>query len=48
VNHSLLTLLNPDEVEVVIRLADEAAVDEMWRGAANVCPEVSQQAWTRS
>jgi insertion element IS1 protein InsB len=30
VNHRLLTLLNPDEVEVVIRLADEAEVDEMW------------------
>jgi insertion element IS1 protein InsB len=30
VNHYLLTLLNPDEVEVVIRLADEAEVDEMW------------------
>ena len=29
-NHYLLTLLNPDEVEVVIRLADEAEVDEMW------------------
>jgi len=30
VNPQLLTLLNPDEVEVVIRLADEAEVDEMW------------------
>jgi insertion element IS1 protein InsB len=30
VNHRLLTLLNPDEVEVVIRRADEAEVDEMW------------------
>ena len=29
-NHRLLTLLNTDEVEVVIRLADEAEVDEMW------------------
>ena len=28
-NHYLLTLLNPDEVEVVIRLADEAEVAEM-------------------
>jgi insertion element IS1 protein InsB len=30
VNQRLLTLLNPDEVEVVIRIADEAEVDEMW------------------
>jgi insertion element IS1 protein InsB len=30
INHRLLALLNPDEVEVVIRLADEAEVDEMW------------------
>jgi insertion element IS1 protein InsB len=30
VNDRLLTRLNPDEVEVVIRLADEAEVDEMW------------------
>jgi insertion element IS1 protein InsB len=30
VNHQLLALLNPAEVEVVIRLADEAEVDEMW------------------
>ena len=29
-NQRLLALLNPDEVEVVIRLADEAEVDEMW------------------
>ena len=29
-NHQLLALLNPDEVEVVIRLAGEAEVDEMW------------------
>ena len=29
-NHHLLALLNPDEVEVVIRLAEEAEVDEMW------------------
>jgi hypothetical protein len=28
VNYQLLALLNPDEVEVVIRLADEAEVDE--------------------
>lgn len=28
-NHRLLALLNPDEVEVVIRIADEAEVDEM-------------------
>jgi insertion element IS1 protein InsB len=26
----VLNLLNPEEVEVVIRLADEAEVDEMW------------------
>jgi insertion element IS1 protein InsB len=26
----VLNLLNPDEVEVVIRLADEAEVDDMW------------------
>jgi insertion element IS1 protein InsB len=25
-----LALLNPDEITVVIRLADEAEVDEMW------------------
>jgi insertion element IS1 protein InsB len=30
VNRRLLTLLNPDKVTVVIRLADEAEVDEMW------------------
>jgi insertion element IS1 protein InsB len=30
VNHRLLALLNPAEVEVVIRLAEEAEVDEMW------------------
>jgi insertion element IS1 protein InsB len=30
VNHRLLTLWNPDEVEVVIRRAEEAEVDEMW------------------
>jgi insertion element IS1 protein InsB len=30
VNQRLLTLLNPDEVEVAIRIADEAEVDEMW------------------
>jgi insertion element IS1 protein InsB len=30
VNHRLLALLNPDEVTVVIRLAEEAAGDEMW------------------
>jgi insertion element IS1 protein InsB len=29
-NHRLLTLLHPDEVEIVIRRADEAEVDEMW------------------
>ena len=29
-NHRLLALVNPDEVTVVIRLADEAEVDEMW------------------
>jgi insertion element IS1 protein InsB len=30
VNHRLLALLNPAEVAVVIRLAEEAEVDEMW------------------
>jgi len=30
VNRRLLALLNPDEVTVVIRLAEEAEVDEMW------------------
>jgi insertion element IS1 protein InsB len=30
VTHRLLALLNPDEVNVVIQLADEAEVDEMW------------------
>jgi insertion element IS1 protein InsB len=30
VNHRLLAWLNPDEVTVVIRLAEEAEVDEMW------------------
>jgi insertion element IS1 protein InsB len=30
VNQRLLTLLHPDEVEVVIRIAEEAEVDEMW------------------
>jgi hypothetical protein len=30
VNHRLLALLNPDEVSVVMGLADEAEVDEMW------------------
>ncbi len=29
-NRRLLALLHPDEVTVVIRLADEAEVDEMW------------------
>jgi len=29
VNHTLLPLLNPDEVDVVIRLADEAEVNEI-------------------
>lgn len=29
VNHTLLALLNPDEVDVVIRLADEAEVNEI-------------------
>ena len=29
-NHRLLAVLNPAEVEVVIRLAEEAEVDEMW------------------
>ena len=29
-NHRLLALLNPAEVAVVIRLAEEAEVDEMW------------------
>jgi insertion element IS1 protein InsB len=30
VNSRLRTLLNPDEVEVVIQRAEEAEVDEMW------------------
>jgi insertion element IS1 protein InsB len=30
VNQRVLNLLHPDEVEVVIRLAEEAEVDEMW------------------
>jgi len=30
VNQRVLNLLNPDDVEVVIQLADEAEVDEMW------------------
>jgi hypothetical protein len=30
VNHSRLALLTPEEMPVVIRLADEAAVDERW------------------
>ena len=30
VNHRLLALLNLDEINVVIRLAEEAEVDEMW------------------
>jgi hypothetical protein len=30
VNYRLLALLNPDEVEVVMRLAEEAEIDEMW------------------
>jgi insertion element IS1 protein InsB len=30
VNKHLLALLDPDEVEVVIRIAEEAEVDEMW------------------
>jgi insertion element IS1 protein InsB len=30
VNHRLLVLLNPKEVKVVIRLAEEAEVDELW------------------
>src|SRR5262249_46968467 len=30
VNHRLLALLNPDEMTVVIRVAVEAEVDEMW------------------
>jgi insertion element IS1 protein InsB len=30
VNHRLLALVNPDEVTVVIRVAEEAEVDEMW------------------
>ena len=29
-NHQLLALLNPDEVEIVIQLAEEAEIDEMW------------------
>ena len=30
VNKYLLALLDPDEVEVIIRIAEEAEVDEMW------------------
>jgi insertion element IS1 protein InsB len=30
VNHRLLALLSPDEVKVVIRLAEESEVDELW------------------
>ena len=30
VNHRLLAVLNPEEVTVVIRVAEEAEVDEMW------------------
>jgi insertion element IS1 protein InsB len=30
VNHRLLALLNPEEVTVVIRVAEEAEADEMW------------------
>jgi insertion element IS1 protein InsB len=30
VNHRLLALLNPKEVKVVIRWAEEAEVDELW------------------
>jgi len=30
VNQRVLNLLNPEEVTVMLRLADEAAVDEMW------------------
>jgi len=30
VNHQLLALVSPDEIDVVIQLADEAEVDEMW------------------
>jgi hypothetical protein len=30
VHQRLLTLLPPAEVEVVIRIAEEAEVDEMW------------------
>ena len=33
-NHRLLALLKPDEVDVVVRLAEEAEVDEMGSGAA--------------
>ncbi len=29
-HYHLLALLNPDEVTVVIRLGEEAEVDEMW------------------
>jgi hypothetical protein len=29
-NQRLLTLLNPEKVEVVIQLAEEAEADEMW------------------
>jgi insertion element IS1 protein InsB len=30
VNHCVLNLFNPEEMTVVLRLADEAEVDEMW------------------
>ena len=29
-NHRLLAVVHPDEVTVVIRVAEEAEVDEMW------------------
>lgn len=41
VNHLLLTLLNPDEVEIVIRLAEETEVDEMW----SFIGEKQEQRW---
>jgi insertion element IS1 protein InsB len=31
VNHPLRALVNPDEIDVVIQLADEVEVDDMWR-----------------
>lgn len=40
-NRHLLTVLNPDEVTVVIRLAEEAEMDEMW----SFVGKTQQQRW---